>query len=448
MCPEITQKSSLPLYQPSGSPAAPSRQNEGADSAAPADLVELGGKPSPGRAFKADMNLFAADATAADSALPEAALEASSPSTIAKVAAGAMLGLSIFATVASAMPPGSTVQGPPAGEKAPIEKVLDGAEGITAESPEGTAGEQGAAPAGQSFPRTLNLEGIEEPGTAESRKVSEGEENMLKAGVVQYQNIELHNGLRIDLFRATHTVEKETGAAGETGEKTPAPAPVVRETVKKELSPFGVDLGDGLFYDLNGNLTFNPLRVKEEYRTITVDPHGLGNSTTVTKKGDTITIDPFGPFNSTTVSLRKGGIVVDPAGLFNSTSIEQHKGITTIHHPGIEGIVLNTTVSQSGGQIRYDPPGGFNSFTVAERGNETRIGIPGMMNDVVISKGGTTTRIEYPGIADDTVITRSGDRTVINPSGLMDSISVVREGSRITVDPSGLGNSVTITVSR
>lgn len=387
------------------------------------------------------------------SASPED-LGATSLGVAHRVAVGGLLGLSLLAAFgcSAGTPVAPSAGSPP---EASIATVVEGP---------ATAGTEGRVPIHLTADATT-VEAGTEAGVEAVSRVGDAAESQ---GLRSLENLEIHDAVRIDVVRASHPVPVQPArtegqpagpGAGEAGDaSTSAPggtqqggvtapaAPAVSAATPNELSPFGVDVGDGLFFDINGNLTFNPLRVKEDYHRITVDPAGLFNSTTVTRKGDQVRIDPSGLFDSTVITQEGDKTIIDPPGRFNHVTVTQHGGQTTVAPFGISGFVNPTQVVEHEGRVTYNPPGLFNHTTITQHGSQTRIAIPGWGNDVMtVEKTGDTTRIAHPGWGNDIVITRSGNRTVIDPFGWGNSIVITRTGNTVRVDPPGLMNSVTIT---
>lgn len=278
-----------------------------------------------------------------------------------------------------------------------------------------------------------------------------------RTSALQLENLEIYDGLRVDVVRSIYVaqtpstpLQNPAPAADPQAPTSPSPQSggVTRTVKQRELSPFGVDVGNGLFYDLSGNLTFNPARVSESFRSITVDPPGLLNSTTITRSGSEIRIDPPGAFNSTTINTVDGRTIIDLPGPFNEVIVRQTGDTTTISPPTIPGVLNPVTVVQQGDTISYDPPGFFNRTVLTRDASTTRIAVPGWANDVTISRQGDTTRMAYPGWGNDVTVTQSGDRTTIDPHGLGNSIIVTRHGDQVRVDPPGWANSVTITITK
>lgn len=282
-------------------------------------------------------------------------------------------------------------------------------------------------------------------------------QSQASTSALRLENLEVHDGLRVDVVRSIYVEQTPATPVQQPAQPTDPQAPtppaphsngIIRTVKERELSPFGVDVGNGLFYDLNGNLTFNPTRVSENFHSITVDPPGLFNSTTITRSGSEIRIDPAGPLNSTFIDMADGRTIIDAPGRFNEVTVRETGGTTTITPPTLPGLINPTTIRQHGDTVRYDPPGLFNRTVITRDGSTTRIAVPGWGNDVTISNHGDTTRMAYPGWGNDVTITRSGDRTTIDPYGLGNSITITRTGDQVRVDPPGWANSVTITIQK
>lgn len=435
------------------------------DRSEPVDSIVIGRNSGVVKAEAFDCDVPKAEAHSPASLQEQGA----TASKLAKIGAGVMIGVTIAAAVASGAPPLQSAASMP-DQETPVTMVISD-EALTQAQNYAHNGDNPVTTRQREFPRELRLDA---EGPKSLSALSEFE-----AGQVLriHTNLEYHEDLRIDVFRPTYMqdveappeVKPETnqsaenvggspGTGAQTGEATgnslnsglqraEATSPKSREKRQRQLTPFGVDLGNGLFYDLNGNITFNPLRLVGEFNRATIDPAGLFNSTTVESSGDHITIDRPGLWDSIDIVKSPGKIVIDRPGLWNDkVTIYQQEGRTVVDPPGFNTWLGRTEITEQGSQITYDPPGIINSTTVTKDGTDTRIGIPGWANDVIITEEGNTIRIKYPGWANDTIITREKDSTRIDPAGWGNSISIQRSGNRITVDPAGLNNSVTITI--
>ncbi len=230
---------------------------------------------------------------------------------------------------------------------------------------------------------------------------------------------------RVDVVRGTHT-EK-------VGEET--------RTVNNDYSSFGVYLGDGLFYDTNGNLALVPQRAFEGpvapagTSQVKVDPEGWGNTTkaiyqadgsvevevdglggdiTIHKEGGRYTIDPSGWGNETEITRDGNHTTIDPSGWNNSTELERSQGQVTVDP---EGWSNTTKISLGQDKVKIDPDGWANETVITRAGNRIKIDPEGWGNETTITTSGSVTRVQNPGLGGETVITRDGDRIKIDPSG-------------------------------
>lgn len=381
--------------------------------------------------------------------------QGSTSSTLAKIGAGALIGVTLAASLASAAPLPQNEAPRPSQEPAATLVITEEAQGPAKEYLQGS--DNPVTIQRQDFPSELRLDAEK---SAPVTGISGFEDEQVFR---MHTNLEYHEALRIDVFRPIFTEQVEAppevkppaapslDAAGTPVNTVAQPAEAssltTTRTRPRDLTPFGVDLGNGLFYDLNGNLTFNPLRVVGAFGEATVDPAGFFNTTTVRSDGNRMTIDRPGLFNSIDIVKSPGKIVLDQPGFWNDTiTITQRDGRTTVDPPGLNTWLGQTEITQEGNRVTYDPPGVLNSTTITGDGHDTRIAIPGWANDVTITEEGNTIRIKYPGWANDTTITRQGDRILIDPAGWGNSISISRTGNEIRVDPTGLNNSTIITI--
>ncbi|MEW6283350.1 MAG: hypothetical protein AB1758_32375, partial [Candidatus Eremiobacterota bacterium] len=182
---------------------------------------------------------------------------------------------------------------------------------------------------------------------------------------------------RVDVYRATHS-EVEKGPDGTE----------VTRSVPNEYSPFGVYLGDGLFYDFNGNLTMVPQRlaagplVPQDATRITVDPTGFNNTTDVTRRGDRVNVDPPGWGNSTDVVKDGCQVRINPTGWYNEIVIERNGNRTVINPYGLANEIH---LNRSQGQVSVDPYGWNNEVGISLGDGRANVDPFGWNNDTGIS---------------------------------------------------------------
>jgi hypothetical protein len=365
----------------------------------------------------------------------EALQETSSLPFLIKVGAGAMLGLTLFTSIASALP-GQGAPKPLPDNGTAITRVIEEPE-VEYRDPQGASmPDLSAIRSGQrTFPASLRLERGETIGLVKPEP--------LQMGIRHYENIELLDGLRLEIARETYTLKKNAGGTSEV------------EIRQKALSSLGVDVGNGLFYDLNGNLTFNPLRFQEDYSTISIMPQNFLNTTTIERDGDLINIMPrSSPIQGRTkIRTGEGKLTVNYPGEIKPTIILQQEGRTLIQAPGQLGLLNTTYITEKGNLVRIDPPEGAGSTFIRTAENEqgekeTRILAPGITQEIVITGSGDSSRIKYQDSGNDTLITRSGDKTIIQPSALGETITITRDGNKITVNHFGWKKDVSITIKK
>ncbi len=233
---------------------------------------------------------------------------------------------------------------------------------------------------------------------------------------------------RVDLLRQ--------GSTGEDGSTQLAP-----------LSPFGVELGDGVFFDLNGNLSLVATRAFQEaregdYSQVRVDPYGWNNETEVRIRGERLSVVPPGFGTTTTMELDSSQITVSPPGFSNDYTITRRGDRTVIDPPG-----FNNSIEVFHGErsIVIDPPGFNNSITIRKDDNSLRVNPTGWgWDQTVVRRDGDTMTIDPDGWFNNTTIHQDGNRTTYNPPGWRDSVTVNRGERDTTIDRYGWSDDVTI----
>ncbi len=237
---------------------------------------------------------------------------------------------------------------------------------------------------------------------------------------------------RIDVVRGTHTEKVEDQTL----------------TVNNDYAPFGVYLGDGLFYDTNGNLVLVPQRAFEgpavpaDSSQVKVDPPGSGNTTKAVFQADgdvQIKIDGFG--NDFTIHQDGARFTIDPAGWGGSTRITRD-GNDTVIDPAGWGNDLN--LKRSEGQVQVDPAGWNNTTNIQLGQDRIKLDPAGWRNETVITRAGSTIKIDPEGWGNETTITRSGSVTRIKHPGLGGETVLKHEGNRIVIDPVGWGDQTVV----
>lgn len=196
-------------------------------------------------------------------------------------------------------------------------------------------------------------------------------ERIGKIKINHFDNLEITDSLRVNVGKAFYL-------------KT--------ETAVDDYSITGVDLGRGLFLDLNGNLTFNPFKMENhDLEEITVDHPGWGNNTVITVNDDGVRINHPGWNNFTYVSQKGDTITINQPEWGVNTYIRQKDGRSEVVHPGWGGVT-------------------------------------------VFSKQGDTTSVQHPGALGKTYVTRQGDTTIIQPRDLSQGrVYIKRDGNRTTI---------------
>ena len=214
------------------------------------------------------------------------------------------------------------------------------------------------------------------------------------------------------------------------------------EREKLPLSPVGIDMGDGLFLDTTGNITFNPLRGNnEDFDRISVIHPGFSGSTQVYKDGDDAKIVYPGFSGSRTVT-KEGNItnIVHP-GFQGNTTVREEGNTTIINHPGFAG---TTSVIKEGNTTKIIHPGFAGKTVISEEGSTTRLIHPGFAGSTVVSEEGDATKVIHPGFAGATVIRKEGNDTRIIHPGLEGSTIISRNGSNIRIIHPGYGGTTEI----
>jgi hypothetical protein len=244
--------------------------------------------------------------------------------------------------------------------------------------------------------------------------------------------------VRLDVVRRTET-RTSTGPDGTTR----------TEIVPVPLSEYGVALGNGLFYDLNGNLSLVPLLAfyapvaGAALAGFSVDPPGPLNTTRVSRQGDRTTIDPPGPFDQTVVQTRPDGVDIDSLGLGNTTRIRQNGNATVIDPDGrFNSIILERV----GGEVRVrndaHPP---TVLRTTDRGLELAFPGFGFPKTVTVEHRGNRIEIDPPGLFNTTTITVEPERIEVDRPGFWNGTTITRQGNRVIVDPPGFFNEVVVT---
>lgn len=251
--------------------------------------------------------------------------------------------------------------------------------------------------------------------SAATASVAPVEESRKPASIFNMKFAEPEGSVRIDIRRKTKVNE-----AGKT-ENIP-------------YSPVGVDLGEGLFLDASGNISFNPLRgdngsfdkisvIHPHYGGTTdiypegddlkiVYPH-FGGARTVKKEGNTTNIVHPGFQGNTTVREEGNRTVINHPGFAGTTTVIKNGKTTDIIHPGFAG---KTVISEEANGARLVHPGFAGTTVIREEGNATGVIHPGFAGTTIIRKEGNTTKIVHPGFEGTTIINKVGENLqIIHP---------------------------------
>lgn len=237
--------------------------------------------------------------------------------------------------------------------------------------------------------------------------------------------------VKLDLIRQQE-VKKIQGPDGKETE----------QRVPTERSDFGVHLGEGLFYDMNGNLSFVPFlaffapietAVAGAGGAFTVDPPGLGNSTSVTPGERSTSVNPFGPFNSTSVDFRDGKAVIDHPGFDRDTELRLQGNLLVIDPRGAHNEI---TVQRTADGYEIES-NSTSKIRLRRRDNGFDLDPPGAGFNTSIRMSGNVININEPGIGDNTTIKVTEEKIEINPPGLGNAREIDHLGDSLKIGSSG-----------
>jgi hypothetical protein len=428
----LKEASYSPSSKNAGMPAKRSAQEE---TPLPADEIVL---QDPGHRHQPrvpeDFSFSTATSSGKDPASEDLIRESSSLPILIRAGAGAMLGLTLITSLAAALPARNSAVPVPVNGETSITRVIEDPR-IENDVPEETGQPEPSGTAAGTFPPSLRLEAVDTAGIGDIRSAE------TRMGIQSYNNIELLNGLRLEVSRETYTVKKTDGSQSQV------------ETHRKDFSSLGVDVGNGLFYDLNGNVTFNPMRLHEDFTTVTVTPQSFYDTITISRDGDRFNIIPrSSPVQGRTrIKAAEGRLTINYPGTIEPTTIIQEQSRTMVQSPGHMGLLDTVYITEKSDQVRIDSPGSKESTFIKygendEGDKEAKILLPESSHEINITRRGEITTIKYPESGNDTVITRSDNKTVIRPAGLGESITITREGNIIHVNHFGWKKDVSITV--
>lgn len=230
--------------------------------------------------------------------------------------------------------------------------------------------------------------------------------------------VAIYDGTRLDIIRQT---ESETDSDGHS------------QTRDVDLSPFGVDLGDGLFLDLNGNLSYEMAP-----GMVVRDPHHLEYTVP----------SLLGPKASVTVDQTPQGTVIRQPSLIGGPAtwrISQQGNDTVIEEPTLFGGPARTTIHREGNVTTISKPGLGGPYEVArviDAGGHTEVRQPALGRPIVttIDHAGATTTIKQPALFKPVVTTieqKSNEIMARYPGG---STTIRRiDNERTVVEHRGFG---------
>ena len=219
----------------------------------------------------------------------------------------------------------------------------------------------------------------------------------------------------VDLIRQT-TTETDTDSDGDT----------TTTTEDVPLSPIGVYLGDGIFFDSNGNLSLVPARAfgvqvtPSDASSIRVSPDGWGNDFSIERNGSRVEVDAqgFGKLNAFTVQEGENSAFIDvpSIGGLGDVRIERRGSTTTIDPVGF---------------------GSWDQIRIVRSGNSIRVEQPGWGGDIVIDKTENSFSVDYPGWGGKTNAHYCEDGLTIDRYGSWGDVKLEKNGDQISVDRRG-----------
>lgn len=227
----------------------------------------------------------------------------------------------------------------------------------------------------------------------------------------------------IDLIRQTETTTS-TDSDGDTETDTDPVA----------LSPIGVYLGDGIFFDTNGNLRLVPARAfglqitDGDASSITVEQQGILNDLSIERDGGRVVVDGsgFGRLNSIVVTEGANGATINPHGFGNWNSIKfEQRGNRTIIDPHGFGSWDQIVITRDGNRTTIEQPGWFHTTTTITRTeNSIKVDPPGPWNTSVAHFCGDHVKIDPTGPWNDTEIHRDGQNVEVTRRGAWNDSSI------------------------
>jgi len=258
--------------------------------------------------------------------------------------------------------------------------------------------------------------------TMKAEETSLVKETRQPAAIFNMKYAEPEESVRIDIRRPTKTNDQN-------------------EKVENPLSPVGVDLGGGLFFDANSNITFNPLRGDgQDYGNISVQHPHYGGTTSIYIRGDNTRIT-YPHYKGTRSVVKRGDktSIIHP-GFSGTTTVVENGKKTNIIHPGFHG---STTIIKEDNRTDIIHPGFGGKTVIAEAGNTTRLIHPGFNGTTIVTQQGNVTKVIHPGFKGTTVIRKDGDTTrVIHPHYQGTTIIANQGGLTRIIHPSYGGTTV------
>ena len=260
--------------------------------------------------------------------------------------------------------------------------------------------------------------------------------------------VAIYEGTRLDIIRQT---ESETDSQGHS------------QTKDVDLSPFGVDLGDGLFLDLNGNLSYEMapgMMVRGPNHLEYSVPALMGKKVVVTVDQTpqaTVISQPslIGGPAIWRISQKGNDTVIEEPTLFGGparTTIHCEGNVTTISRPGLGGPYQVARVIDAGGhtEVRQPALGGDMVTTIDHVGSTTTIKQPALFHPSVttIEGQGDVITARYPG-GSTTIRRIDAIRTVVEHKGFGTATAEIRRHDN-TVEisqPTLVGKSPVVTIT-
>lgn len=208
-------------------------------------------------------------------------------------------------------------------------------------------------------------------------------------------------------------------------------------THERPYSDYGVYLGDGVFYDLNGNLALIPQRVEgplvaADSPLVTVHPTGLLTSDTrVTRSGNQARVEPQAWLIPATVLEKEGcRITIQPEAWGALTqSVERRGNQTTIRQGAFQSPLVMTREDDL---IRVNDGPLSGTLTVGLGDDQMLVRPPLSLANTTVNFGDGEITIDRGLLGGTTQIVRHGDQTEIQ--GPFSHTTLTREPGQLHIE--------------